>query len=138
MGQVRVDQEGPDQEQRDSGGQGGDAEGDESSGDAGDEVLSFHSDMLFSGVIQLAQKAATQHGACQALTSFWKNSLVTYHENGKNKYRKATHMKIAAAAGVLGEKIMIDSTFNSLVNDQGIHFCLNKNIFINSWGSYLV
>ena len=29
-------------------------------------------------------------------------------------------MKIAASAGVLGEKIMIDSTFNSLVNDQGI------------------
>ena len=28
-------------------------------------------------------------------------------------------MKVAAAGGVLGEKIMMDSTFNSLVNDQG-------------------
>ena len=37
----------------------------------------------------------------------------------QNKYRKASHMKIASAAGVLGEKIMTDSVFNSLVNDQG-------------------
>ena len=37
----------------------------------------------------------------------------------QNKYRKAAHMKIASTAGVLGEKIMIDSTYNSLVNDQG-------------------
>ena len=29
-------------------------------------------------------------------------------------------MKVAAAAGVLGEKIMQDSTYNSLVNDQGL------------------
>ena len=29
-------------------------------------------------------------------------------------------MKIATAAGVLGEKIQTDSIFNSLVNDQGI------------------
>ena len=34
-------------------------------------------------------------------------------------------MKIASAAGVLGEKIKIDSTFNSLVNEQGI-----TNIFL--------
>ena len=83
MGQVSVEQAGPDQEQRDGGEQGSDTRVGESSGEAEDEILSFHTDMLFSGVIQLAQKAATQHGACQALTSFWKNSLVTYHENGK-------------------------------------------------------
>ena len=35
------------------------------------------------------------------------------------KYRKAAHMKIASAAGVLGEKVKQDSTFNSLVNNQG-------------------
>ena len=29
-------------------------------------------------------------------------------------------MKIASAAGVLGQKIQTDSIFNSLVNDQGI------------------
>ena len=40
-------------------------------------------DMLFSGVLQITQKVATQHGACQALTAFWKNSMGTYHENGK-------------------------------------------------------
>ena len=28
-------------------------------------------------------------------------------------------MKIASAAGVLGEKIKMDSIYNSLVNDQG-------------------
>ena len=28
-------------------------------------------------------------------------------------------MKIASANGVLGEKVQIDSIFNSLVNDQG-------------------
>ena len=28
-------------------------------------------------------------------------------------------MKIAAASGVLGEKVRIDTTYNSLVNDQG-------------------
>ena len=39
--------------------------------------------MLFSGVTQLAQKLATQHGACLALTAFWKNSIGAYHENGK-------------------------------------------------------
>ena len=76
--------------------------------------------MLFSGVVQLAQKLATQHGACLALTAFWKNSIGAYHENGKNKYRKAAHMKVAASSGVLGEKIMVDSTLNSLVNDQGL------------------
>ena len=95
--------------------------------------------MLFSGVLQMAQKVATQHGDCLALVSFWRNSIGSYHENGKvfslsknrerngacisfllqNKYRKAAHMKIASTAGVLGEKIMIDSTYNSLVNDQG-------------------
>ena len=48
-----------------------------------DEILNFHTDLLYSGVIQLTQKMATQHGACNALTAFWKNSLVTYHENGK-------------------------------------------------------
>ena len=37
----------------------------------------------------------------------------------QNKYRKAAHMKLASAAGVLGEKIKMDSTFNCLVNDQG-------------------
>ena len=91
--------------------------------------------MLFSGILQCAQKLATQHGDCLALISFWKASMGVYHENGKvnnskeikkilleniqNKYRKAAHMKIASAAGVLGEKIKVDSTFNSLVNDQG-------------------
>ena len=118
---------------------GGEGHGHTDGGDAGeasDEVLDFHIDMLFSGVLQMAQKAATQHGACLALTAFWKNSMGSYHENGKVrnliitlllkpqnssqiKYRKAAHMKVAAAAGVLGEKIMMDSTFNSLVNDQG-------------------
>ena len=28
-------------------------------------------------------------------------------------------MKIASANGVLGEKVMVDSIFNCLVNDQG-------------------
>ena len=41
-------------------------------------------------------------------------------QNTQNKYRKAAHMKIASAAGVLGEKIKTDSTYNSLVNDQGL------------------
>ena len=40
-------------------------------------------DMLFSGVIQCAQKLATQHGACLALIAFWKISMGIYHENGK-------------------------------------------------------
>ena len=35
------------------------------------------------------------------------------------KYRKAAHMKVALANGVLGEKMMVDSVFNCLVNDQG-------------------
>ena len=30
-------------------------------------------------------------------------------------------MKIASSAGVLGEKIKVDSTYNSLVNEQGDH-----------------
>ena len=39
--------------------------------------------MLFSGILQMAQKLATQHGDCLALVSFWKNSIGSYHENGK-------------------------------------------------------
>ena len=39
--------------------------------------------MLFSGVLQMGQKLATQHGGCQALVSFWKNALASYHDNGK-------------------------------------------------------
>ena len=34
-------------------------------------------------------------------------------------------MKLASAAGVLGEKIKMDSTYNSLVNDQGLHNIIN-------------
>ena len=48
-----------------------------------DEVLNFYKDMLYSGIIQLAQKLATQHGACEALIAFWKNSMGAYHDNGK-------------------------------------------------------
>ena len=40
-------------------------------------------DMLSSGIVQLAQKAATQFGDCLALVGFWKNSMITYHENKK-------------------------------------------------------
>lgn len=39
--------------------------------------------MTFYGVVQCAQKLATQHGACDALTAFWKHSGGVYHENGK-------------------------------------------------------
>ena len=66
-----------------------------------DEVLDFHKglispsfftfisipyiplDLLFRGVLQCAQKMATQYGDCLALTSFWKNSLLDYHEAKK-------------------------------------------------------
>ena len=40
-------------------------------------------DMLFSGIVQCAQKHATQYGDCEALVSFWKASLAIYHETGK-------------------------------------------------------
>ena len=42
----------------------------------------FHNfeDMLLSGIIQCAQKLATQYGACDALTSFWKYAIGTYHK----------------------------------------------------------
>ena len=50
-----------------------------------DEIFNFHCDMLFSGVVQCAQKLATQHGACHALIAFWKNAFAQYHENGKVK-----------------------------------------------------
>ena len=40
-------------------------------------------DMLFSGVVQCAQKLATQHGACQALLAFWKHAMGNYHEAKK-------------------------------------------------------
>ena len=49
------------------------------------EIFNFHCDMLFSGVVQCAQKLATQHGACHALIAFWKNAFAQYHENGKVK-----------------------------------------------------
>ena len=39
--------------------------------------------MLFSGVVQCAQKLATQHGACQALLAFWKQAMGSYHEAKK-------------------------------------------------------
>jgi hypothetical protein len=50
-------------------------------------------------------------------------------------------MKIASAAGVLGEKIKVDSTFNSLVNDQGNFFIPKKlggalKITIYRFGQY--
>ena len=55
------------------------------------------------------------------------NLLYIKNNHPQIKYRKATHMKVASVAGVLGEKVMLDSTFNSLVNDQGkpaIHYFL--------------
>ena len=92
--------------------------------------------MLFSGVVQCAQKFATQYGGCRALAAFWKWAAEQYHENKKVcesliskifkfnslqcKYRKAAHKKIAISEGVFGEKMMVDSVYNCLVNDQGI------------------
>ena len=58
------------------------------------------------------------------------NLLYIKNNHPQIKYRKATHMKVASVAGVLGEKVMLDSTFNSLVNDQGkpaIHYSFYKN-----------
>ena len=43
-------------------------------------MLRFFLDMLFSGVIQCAQKLATQYGDCSALIAFWKHAMGTYHE----------------------------------------------------------
>ena len=40
------------------------------------------------------------------------------------KYRIQVHQKLAAAKGVHGKSIQIDSTYNSLVNDKG---CRNTN-----------
>ena len=42
-------------------------------------------DMLFSGVIQCSQKLAIQYGGCQALVSFWKYGIITYHQSKKVK-----------------------------------------------------
>ena len=50
-----------------------------------DEVLNFYLDMLFSGMVQCAQKLATQHGACQALLAFWKHAMGNYHQTKKVK-----------------------------------------------------
>ena len=96
--------------------------------------------MLFSGVVQCAQKLATQYGGCRALAAFWKWAAEQYHENKKVcvsfiskilkfnslqcKYRKAAHKKIAISEGVCGEKMMVDSVYNCLVNDQGIYIYL--------------
>ena len=40
-------------------------------------------------------------------------------------------MKIAAAAGVLGEKVMIDSIHNCLVNDQGEHLKMQMKAYFD-------
>ena len=100
--------------------------------------------MLFSGILILSSKLATQYGDGEALISFWKNSQGTYHQAKKvipiqlhqtnntviqNKYRKCAHMKIAAAAGALGEKVKVDTVYNSLVNEQGGHSTQNTFVF---------
>ena len=46
--------------------------------------------MMFSGVLQCAQKVSTQHGACRALVSFWKNSMGTYDELKKVIFNSPT------------------------------------------------
>ena len=93
--------------------------------DVTDEVKRFHLDMLACGLLQLAQKSATQNGDCEVLISFWKNSLSDYHDSKKWKYRIAAHTKIATASGVFGEKIQADSIYNCLINEQGLK---NSNI----------
>ena len=90
-----------------------------------DEVHKFHMQMLTSGLIQFSQKCATQFGDGEALIGFWKNSLSSYHDSKKWKYRIAAHMRIAAARGVFGEKIKVDSIHNCLINEQGLK---NSNI----------
>ena len=47
------------------------------------------------------------------------NSLIFQY-----KYRIQAHQKVAAAEGVHGKSIAIDTVFNSLVNDKG---CRNTN-----------
>ena len=49
-------------------------------------------DMLFSGIVQCAQKLATQYGDCEALVPFWKASMGTYHETGKVEYIALFHI----------------------------------------------
>ena len=103
MEAVEEEEDGGEDEEEDGEEEGGEEEEDEEEDEdeeEEDEVLNFHlgriilimaqtaitiflPDMLFSGLLQLAQKCATQHGACQSLVSFWKNSMGTYHENGK-------------------------------------------------------
>ena len=60
-----------------------------------------YEDMIFSGVIQLAQKAATQHGACSALVSFWKNSMGSYHEMKKVCQYMCTFVRVKLNSNAL-------------------------------------
>ena len=59
------------------------------------------------------------HFCCYTLYIRYHPYISFYIKSPQVKYRKCSHMKIASASGVLGEKVMIDSIYNSLVNDQG-------------------
>ena len=63
---------------------------------------------IFLDILQFCFSIPAQPSICLIL-----------HVYLKVKYRRCAHMKIASANGVLGEKVQVDSTFNSLVNDQG-------------------
>ena len=85
-----------------------------------DFMQNFHKDLLFYGLMNLAQKFASQHGDGEAILAMWKNSLSDYQDAQKPKYRICAHRKIAACSGVFGAKIQVDALHNCFINDQGL------------------
>ena len=96
--------------------------------------------MVHFGVMFMGRALAIQYGDGLALTEFWragmhwfnvlkkvvKNRICFFTDSliFQYKYRIQAHQKVAAAEGVHGKSIAIDTVFNSLVNDKG---CRNTN-----------
>ena len=96
--------------------------------------------MVHFGVMFMGRALAIQYGDGLALTEFWRAGMHWFNVLKKvvkdriccftdslifqYKYRIQAHQKVAAAEGVHGKSIAIDTVFNSLVNDKG---CRNTN-----------
>jgi hypothetical protein len=61
-------------------------EAEDSSTPKQDHMLNFHKDLLYYGVLMMAQKSCSQYGDGEGALAMWKNSMSDYNDEKKVVY----------------------------------------------------
>ena len=62
------------------------SEAEDSSNPKQDHMLNFHKDLLYHGVLMMAQKSCSQYGDGEGALAMWKNSMSDYNQEKKVVY----------------------------------------------------